>query len=60
MLEKTYEEIIDEEAAKHDCCDGYVYYDGRCGDGPIWIHRDGCREKRREEREQRYWDRERR
>lgn len=57
---KSRKEIITEEEAKHSCCDGYVYFDGRCGDGPIFIHEQGCREGKREQAEYDYWEQERR
>jgi len=60
LNEKSYDEIIEEEESKHNCCNGYVYYDGRCGDGPIFIHEKACRVGKQEERERKYWDRERR
>jgi len=42
------------------CCNGYIYYDGRCGDGPIPIHEKTCPVGKREEAEWAYWSRERR
>jgi hypothetical protein len=60
MTEKSYEDIKREEAAKHTCCNGYVYYDGRCGDGPIFIHDKHCAQGKREDAEWDYWSRERR
>lgn len=51
---------IGDEEAEHDCCNGSVYYDGRCGDGPIYVHEKSCRRGRREECERRWYDRERR
>ncbi len=60
MTERSYNEIVAEEESKHDCCNGYVYYDGRCGDGPMYVHTETCRVGKREKREQDHWDNERR
>jgi hypothetical protein len=57
---KSYRKIVLEEEMKHRCCDGHVYYDGRCGDGPIYIHEEGCPVGRREKREEEYWSMDRR
>ena len=59
-LEPTYEDRKAEEAAKYSCCDGYVYFDGRCGDGPIFIHEKHCKVGKDEAARQDYWNSERR
>jgi hypothetical protein len=40
-------------------CAKEMYYDGRCGDGPICMN-DNCPEKRRLDMERAYWANDRR
>ena len=47
--------IILEEKLKHNCCNGEVYYDGRCGDSPIFIHDKNCPVGKRQKLEDEYW-----
>lgn len=42
------------------CCNGYIYYDGRCGDGKIAMHDKNCPVGKQEEMSRRYWEKERR
>lgn len=49
-----------EEESKYNCCNGYVYFDGRCGDNPIYIHEKNCRFGRRESIEHQRWNNEKR
>jgi hypothetical protein len=60
MSERSREKQIMAELAKHNCCNGHVYYDGRCGDGPIYIHEDNCRVGKREKAADDYWANDRR
>lgn len=53
---KNRSKIIIQENLKHTCCNGQVYYDGRCGDGPIYIHQEGCPVGKREKLEADYWN----
>ena len=50
---------IKRKAEKY-CCDGYVYYDGRCGDDSIFIHEKSCKVGKKEQRMWDYWNRGRR
>lgn len=59
MNEERERQILT-EAMKHNCCNGHVYYDGRCGDGPIYIHADNCPEGKLEKLRYDYWGMDRR
>ena len=54
------ESQINKVAAENNCCNGYVYYDGRAGDLPIFVHDKHCPRGKQEAYEQQAWDCDRR